>query len=375
MMGLNPMRVPLVLPSGDVRASRPLTIATLVLTLAIVPPAPQSVAAQTSGVTTGACASPEARLNEAGLVPIGGIEQWVTITGESCANPVLLFLHGGPGNAMSPYAATIFRGWERDFTLVQWDQRGAGRTFGRNPPGSPPLTVQRMADDGLALVEYLRTRLGKQKIVLVGGSWGSILGVHMIKARPDLFHAYVGFAQVVGSAQNQSATYARVRALAAAAADSSVSAALDQMGPPPWTSPRNPGIVRRATRAYEARTTDAAPAEWWIPAAGYDSPQMLADAEAGDDYSYLQFVGVEGNGMFAGVDLPALGAEYRVPVLLVQGTEDLVTAPEVTREFFDGINAPMKELVMVPRTGHDPNRHMIDAIRALLDRRVAPLLR
>lgn len=369
------MRLPLVLWSGDVRAARALTIASLSLTLAVVPSALQSLAAQTARVPSDACAWPDARVDEARFVPIGGIEQWVTITGESCANPVLLFLHGGPGNPMSPYAAAIFRGWERDFTLVQWDQRGAGRTFGRNPPGDTRLTVQRMTEDGLALVEYLRTRLGTAKVVLVGGSWGSILGVHMIKARPDLFHAYVGFAQIVGSGRNQSATYTRVRALAEAAADASVSAALDEMGPPPWVNPRHPGIVRRATRAFEARTTDAAPAEWWVPAPGYDSPEMLADAEAGDDYSYLQFVGVEGNGMFAGVDLPALGAEYRVPVLLVQGTEDLVTAPEVTREFFEGLNAPVKELVMVPRTGHDPNRPMIDAIRALLDRRVVPLLR
>ncbi len=144
---------------------------------------------------------------------------------------------------------------------------------------------------------------------------------------------------------------------------------------PPWTNPRNPGILRRATRAYDARTPEAAPKEWTIPGAGYDSPQMLADAEAGDDYSYLQFVGLEGKGMFAGVDLAALGAEYRVPVLLVQGTEDLVTAADVTRDFFDGIDASVKELVMVPRTGHDPNRPMIDAIRALIDRRVRPLIR
>jgi pimeloyl-ACP methyl ester carboxylesterase len=162
-----------------------LTIATVLLTLAIGPSAFRYAAAHESRVPAEACASPNTRVYDAGFIPIGGIEQWVTITGERCENPVLLFLHGGPGNPMSPYAATIFSGWERDFTLVQWDQRGAGRTFGRNPPGDTRLTVRRMTDDGLALAEYLRKRLGKRKVVLVAGSWGSILGVHMIKARID----------------------------------------------------------------------------------------------------------------------------------------------------------------------------------------------
>jgi pimeloyl-ACP methyl ester carboxylesterase len=81
-----------------------------------------------------ACAAPTQPVREDRFVPIGGVEQWVTIHGETCANPVVLFLHGGPGNTLSPYAEAIYGPWARDFTLVQWDQPGAGRTFGRNPP-------------------------------------------------------------------------------------------------------------------------------------------------------------------------------------------------------------------------------------------------
>jgi pimeloyl-ACP methyl ester carboxylesterase len=100
---------------------------------------------------------------------------------------------------------------------------------------------------------------------------------------------------------------------------------------------------------------------------------MLADAEAGEDYSYLQFVGLDGNGMFAGVDLPALGRDYHVPVFVVQGAEDLVTLSEVTRTFVEAIEPPDKELIIVPHAGHDPNRPMIEAIHDLLMRKVRSL--
>lgn len=322
-----------------------------------------------------ACASADAPIDEARFVSIGGIDQWVTISGRRCGNPVLLFLHGGPGNPLSPYADGIFGQWTRDFTLVQWDQRGAGRTFGRNPQTeASPLTVRRMTDDGVALAEYLSARIG-QPIVIVAGSWGSVIGIHMIKARPDLFRAYVGFAQIVGSRQNQQATYTRLATMARASGDAATRASLDAIGPPPWTDPRNPGIVRRITRTYEAGRIDAAPREWWTRAAGYDTPAMEAEAEAGEEYSYLQFVGRDGTGMFAGIDLPALGPDYRVPMFFVQGAEDLVTVPEVTQGFADAIVAPAKELVTVPRAGHDPNRPMIAAIEDLLVRRVRPLTR
>jgi len=82
------------------------------------------------------------------FVRIGGIDQWITIKGNDQENPVVLFLHGGPGDALSPYADAFFQGWERDFTLVQWDQRGAGRTYSKNGTSiESTLTIERMVQD------------------------------------------------------------------------------------------------------------------------------------------------------------------------------------------------------------------------------------
>ena len=141
-------------------------------------------------------------IDEAKYVKVGGIEQWITIRGEDRKNPVLLLLHGGPGDATNPWGYAGFRSWLKYFTVVQWDQRGAGRTLGKNGPSlAPTITIDRMAQDGIELAELLRKTLQKDKIVLVGHSWGSILGVFMAKARPDLFYAFVGTGQVADPAQ------------------------------------------------------------------------------------------------------------------------------------------------------------------------------
>ena len=331
-------------------------------------------AAEPKAQATPLCASTSRKVHEEKFVSLGAIEQWVTIKGEDCANPVILFLHGGPGNTLTPYADSIYGDWEKTFTLVQWDQRGAGRTFGRNAPAAgSTLTIERMAEDGVQLAEYLTQRLGKKKIILTGGSWSSILGVHMVKSRPDLFHAYLGVAQIASYRENQTASYSKVVALARAAGDETTVSALEALGAPPWTDPRNSGILRRATRAYEKKASTPAPASWWVASRDYDTPQMRADYLEGEDWSYLQFVGRKGDGMFSKVDLAALGMDFKIPVFLIQGSEDLVATPDVAKRYFDGITAPQKEFVLVPNAGHDPNLAMIETQYEILQQRIRPL--
>lgn len=315
-------------------------------------------------------------LEEERFLRLGGIDQWITIKGRNCGNPVVLFLHGGPGNPMSPYADALYGDWQDEFTLVQWDQRGAGKTFGRNPGSAEAeLTIEQMTQDGIELASYLTHYLGAEKVILVGGSWSSILGVHMALSRPDLLHAYVGVGQIVEYQANLDATYRQVIALARAAGDEKTLAALEALGPPPWTNPRNFGIVRRATRVYEAKTTTPAPASWWTRSPQYATPQALADYEGGEDHSYLQFVGYNGDGMYSRVDLPKLGTRFQIPVFLLQGAQDLVTTTDVSRRYFDAIEAPKKDYVLLEGTGHDPNQAMVDATYKVLTGQVVPLIR
>lgn len=123
-------------------------------------------------------------IDERRYVRIGGEEQWITIRGQDRNNPAVLVLHGGPGAPVSALPGH-FLAWERDFTVIQWDQRGAGKSY--TPQAAP--SIELMLQDALEVSEFARSRLHLSKIVLVGHSWGSVLGVRMIRARPELFSA------------------------------------------------------------------------------------------------------------------------------------------------------------------------------------------
>ncbi|CAH0246327.1 Proline iminopeptidase [Massilia sp. Bi118] len=313
------------------------------------------------------CTTANNAVDEKGFVRIGGMEQWVRIKGSSCANPVLVLVHGGPGNPTTPWADNVYKAWEKDFTIVQWDQRGAGMTYSRNPPAEDtPLVLEQLRDDGVEVARYAARRFGKRKVILMGGSWSSVLGMHMAKSNPAMFCGYVSTAQVVGNALSQRASYDATLALARAAGDVDSIGKLEGIGPPPWTNPRNPGIIRRIMRKYEAMSTAPAPKSWWTMSPEYATAKYDADYTAGEDYSWLQFVGLKGDGIASKIDLYKLGPKFEVPIYMLQGEQDLLTMPAPSRRYFDFIQAPRKEYVLVPRAGHDPNPPMVDAQYAML---------
>ena len=293
---------------------------------------------------------------------IGGIEQWVTVHGEDREQPLLLFLHGGPGNPLSPFATAMYGAWSRDFVLVQWDQRGAGQTFARRPEQeAEALSIERMAEDGLELAAQLKQEFGGRPLILIASSWGSALGVHMVQRQPKLYAAYIGTAQLVSGRANLQASYQQTLARVDAAGDTATAAALRALGPPPHQDPRAFGVLRRAIRKLEAQTCTPAPRHWWQPEAPYQEARAQAALEAGEDYSFLQFVGLAGDGMLSTLDLHRLGRVYRLPLHFIQGEQDLLTTPDVTEAWVNTLSAPEKTLTRVPRAGHDPNPELLQA--------------
>jgi pimeloyl-ACP methyl ester carboxylesterase len=334
--------------------------------LAQGPARAQAPAAGSPRLAQATCTSAGKPVDEKGFVTIGGIEQWVRIKGSSCANPIVVLVHGGPGNPTTPWADHVYKAWEKDFTIVQWDQRGAGMTYGRNPAkDDEPLLVERLRDDGLEVAHHAARRFGKRRVILMGGSWSSVLGVHMVKAAPAMFCGYISSSQVVGPLPTQ-ASVAATLALARAAGDQEAVANIEALGPLPWTDPRAPGIFRRVIRKYERLRTEPMPKAWNTYSPEYATAKYEADYTAGEDYSWLQFVGMKGDGIASKIDLYKLGPKFELPFFMVQGQEDLLTMPEPSRRYFDFIQAPHKEFVLVPRSGHDPNPPMVDAQYKLL---------
>jgi proline iminopeptidase len=138
-------------------------------------------------------------------VTLGGARQVVNVRGADRDNPLLLFIHGGPGAVEMPVAWSFQRPWEDYFTVVQWDQRGAGRSYPLNDPKvlAPTMTLERHRDDAVELIEQLRTRYRKSKVFVVGHSWGSGVGLAVAVARPDLLYAYIGMGQAIDWRENE----------------------------------------------------------------------------------------------------------------------------------------------------------------------------
>ncbi|GAF68283.1 unnamed protein product, partial [marine sediment metagenome] len=140
---------------------------------------------------------------------IGGIDQWLNVRGQDKANPIILFIHGGPASPLMPTIWQFQRPIEEYFTVVNWDQRGAGKTFGEVAPDSiaDSIHIGRYVDDAIEVAEHIRKKYGKRKLILMGHSWGTVVGMGAALKRPDLFHAYVGIGQNVNTMENERVSF------------------------------------------------------------------------------------------------------------------------------------------------------------------------
>jgi pimeloyl-ACP methyl ester carboxylesterase len=287
-------------------------------------------------------------IDEGRYVTLGGIEQWITIRGEDRANPVLLFLHGGPGDATNPWGYAAFRRWLKAFTVVQWDQRGSGRTLARSGAAiAPTITIDRMAQDGVELAELLRKSLQKDKILVVGHSWGSILGVYMVKARPDLFTAYVGTGQVGNSRKNYAAAFDALVQKATKIGDRQALAELREIGPPPYANGRGYGVQRKWSNFFEGADLFIGSMFGLAMHAPGSTPQDIVDWGDGQILSAERLVP-----QTSSLDPKALLGDFALPVYVIQGAEDFTTPTSLAREFVASIHAPRKSFSTIPGAGH-----------------------
>jgi proline iminopeptidase len=144
------------------------------------------------------------------VATLGGAKQVVTVRGADRDNPILIYIHGGPGAAESPFAWAFERPWEDYFTVVQWDQRGAGRSYLLNDPQTlaPTMTLDRIRDDAIELIDLLRQRYGQRKVFVLGHSFGSVIGMKVAAKRPDLLYAYIGMGQYIDTEAGERQSFA-----------------------------------------------------------------------------------------------------------------------------------------------------------------------
>jgi pimeloyl-ACP methyl ester carboxylesterase len=318
-------------------------------------------------------------IDEGLFVSINGLDQWITVRGRDRRNPVLLWLHGGPGVAMSGQAPLFFD-WERDFTIVQWDQPGGGATLAKNGiEATGPLTIARFTADAIAVAEWTRNHLGCRKVVVMGVSWGTILGLELASRRPDLVAAYVGTGQFVDGPRGARMGYDLALAGAEARGDAPALAELRKAGPPPYSRFEDfivrqkyvnppgepPSAEEKAATAEAAKLLAAKP-----PADARWVARGLPDRDWVQAFLDTQKAAFRETNAFAA---ESLGLRFKVPMFFFQGENDWNTPTALVREYVGRIKAPHKELVILPGADHVAVVFH-DRLLRLLDERVRPLV-
>lgn len=277
---------------------------------------------------------------------LGGVPQSVLIRGRSRTNPVLLFLHGGPGMPAMYLAHAWQRALEDDFVVVQWDRRGVGKSYFGDIPARH-LTVRRLLDDTYELVNLLRGRFAQDRIFLVGHSWGTYLGMLAVRERPDLFRAYVGVGQMTGPGRGDTAAArlqeAFIRREAARRGEPEAARELDQKGR---------AVVEKWLFRFGGELHGAT--SWWpLLRLGLEAPEYTL----GDVLHIPKGLRLYERAMTYDVpdDTPCAGApRLRVPVYLIAGRWDETTPSELAERCFAALRAPQKVFYWFERSAHFP---------------------
>ena len=306
-------------------------------------------------------------------VAIDETQQWVSISGRHRDNPVILFIHGGPGTPMMPMAWAYQAPWEDFFTIVQWDQRGVGKNAATTDPQVllTTLSNDRILNDAEAMLGWVRTRLKKDKVVVMGYSYGTGIGLALAQRRPDWVSVYVGVGQ--GSGSGEDYLYARLLTLAAQARDAEALAELRALAPYPGDLPPIEKIltVRKWARRYNGGwygkpTFDLMfSLDEWAP----EYSQADIDAQRAATQRFTRnLTGGRGGG-----PPQASLTRQRVPVVVIQGRHDLHTPYEPARAFFETIDAPHKRFITLERAAHAPMFEQPGEFLLTLIREVLPL--
>jgi pimeloyl-ACP methyl ester carboxylesterase len=284
-------------------------------------------------------------------VKLGGSSQWITIRGKNKNNPVLLFLAGGPGGSQLAATRNQLKALEEHFVVVNWDQPGAGKSYHAVPIKS--LTPERYISDAHELAQYLCKRFNKEKIYVVGESWGSALGIWLVQRYPELFYAFAGTGQMVSFSDTEIYCYEKALEIAKNNRDQKKVEELEAQGRPPYYGK---DMVWKES-AYLMYLSDYMAKNPAITRPGYNTLSDLAGPEYGlyDKINYMRGVVTTFNHVYQqlyDLDLREQAVEIKVPVYFLEGRHDVNAPPVLVEEYYNLLNAPHKEFIWFDTSGH-----------------------
>ena len=302
-------------------------------------------------------------------VTLGGLPQMIHIKGTDETAPVLLFLHGGPGVCNRHTILNDHADLCDKFVVVAWDQRGSGGSY--KGAKVETLTIDQFVEDANELVLWLCREFGKDKIFIIGGSWGSELGTWLTFRHPEHIAAFVGFGQVVNGRLNEEISYKFALDEAEKAGDQQSIETLKKVGPPVNGVYKGgfDGLMaqRRIMMKYGGYSRSEHKRDYYH--------SMVVPMVKSHEYSLSDFIGVAKGYKYVlsamwpqvgATDFPATCTEFKAPIFIFDGRLDKNTPSELVQDWFDMIKAPQKELIWFENSGHNPMNDEPDSFKSLL---------
>jgi pimeloyl-ACP methyl ester carboxylesterase len=301
-------------------------------------------------------------------IVLGGQKQYMIIRGSDASLPVMLFLHGGPGSPELPFMKHYNREIEKDFVMVYWEQRGAGKSFSRDIP-SATMNMEQFIADTRELSEYLIERFGQEKIYLMGHSWGSLLGIMTAYQYPKLYHAYFGVGQVANQYRSEEISFQWVQEQAQMANDEKAIRQLAELNFPDTTASAKDWVdflmhERQYVMQYGGSMRELS--SMW------PMVKMLMNSQEytlGEKVKYMEGNLYSLENMWEDVMTANLFNDIdsmQVPVYIFQGQYDYQTAHAVAKDFYDQLKAPKKDFFTFEHSAHSPLMEEVEKFNALV---------
>lgn len=289
------------------------------------------------------------------FVHINGIEHYLLHYPKTPDTPVLLYLHGGPGSVESLFAYELDEAWGDLFTHVHWDQRGAGKTLRRNKKLGMPETVEQMLDDLHGIIGHLQQKYQIEKVVLLGHSWGSVLGSLYVLQHPEYVSAYIGVGQVISIMENERTAYREVLDMAKKAGNKKHIRILEKMGDYPPSDAEL--LLKLLPKMRKIQTSyDNGPVSGSSLFEQFRTLRHSPSFQWGDIVSFMRIMKVNHplHLQMLSFNLADIQPEYKTPMHYILGEMDTIAPTSLARPYFETMKALLKTITVIPGATHNP---------------------
>lgn len=298
-------------------------------------------------------------ISEKIFVEINGVRQGMFIRGKNLNNPVLLFLHGGPGMPTYFLSEKYPNGLEDNFTVCYWEQRGGGISF--NPSlTSNDINTEKLVDDALEVSKYLCKRFGKEKIYLLGHSWGTYLGIQTAAKSPGLFYAYIGVSQIANQREAEKLAYSFMSEECKKSGNRSLNRKLakypviksDDAVIPFFRSALRDGAMHKMG-VGTMRKMNSVVTGIFVPVMKCKAYTFREKINIWRAKSFLKNKTSLIEELFS-TDLMLKVPEVKIPVYFISGKYDYTVSCQLSKQYFNKINSPVKGFYTFENSAHSP---------------------